>query len=362
MKKRIKEGFHWWYSFSSAQPQWVIQSFKQNWESSFSALRKKQIKQEPNWFGNLLSNITIPAAFPRKVKPGAVKKIIRQPTFSPSGPPLTVERIIRKTHWKHVVFLGHSIFISPFGVSSCPGSAVYWCISQKMWILWLCILTPMCGYKQWKFSNSLMIKMTVTWRITFPSCRGDVSETCVFFNESWSILNTSNSVIFQTGIHYTCAREEFYVSLLTKLGQIVQEQMMKCPGKQVILRSTLPQYFQGEGGWCPPKVEGRGCSKYLDIQKIGPLNIYVEMRAEHCGLKYMDSASFYVERWDLHMTPKDCTHTCITAGVTVPELALLNSLLSWKEIAKLCRKESDNDETMVQQCVLLQDFLLLSEL
>ncbi len=340
--------------FFSAQPQWMVPSHKQKWKSSFSTVkivnlsRKNQRmvhssrqKWDP-WFhavniANLTGNKWVwksglkynhTCSISKKSRARCCGKNPKHKNLhlSPSGPSLdkTVETFIRKTHSKYVVFLGDSLLFQLFWGFQDALNLEFFDPYPKKCELCDCALQHPCEGRN--EDSSLKIKMIVTWKFAHPNCSGVRRERCVLFNEIRSLLKTSNIVIFQTGIHYNYAKKEFYVSILTKLGKIAQEEMIKGPGKQVILRSTLPQHFQGKGGWHQPRTKGKGCKK-ISSYKEHWTNEYLKKTAEHYGLKYMDSAPFYVDRWDLHMRPIDCTHSCITPEVTIPEMALLNSLL-----------------------------------
>ncbi len=314
--------------FFSPQPQMMAPPFQQKWESSFRTARiANQTGKRLVWKSGLKYNHRCNVSNRSRTRCCEENPNYMQLHLSASGPSKedTLETLIRKTHSQHIVFVGDSILYQ-----------LFWGFQDALNLVFLdllyhercdgcdCALQHPCEGRNG--DSSLMIKVIVTWRFAHPNCTGTRRERCVFFNEIQSILKTSDTVIFQTGIHYGGARKEFYVSILTKLGQITQAEMMKCPGKQVILRSTLPQHFPGKGGWYPPKMKGKCCRK-ISSYKEHWTNEYLKMTSEHYGLKYIDSAPFYVDRWDLYLTPEDCTHSCITPEITIPEIALLNSLL-----------------------------------
>ncbi len=94
----------------------------------------------------------------------------------------------------------------------------------------------------------------------------------------------------------------------------------------MILRSTLPQHFVGNDGYCSrgeKNTQSNGCAnRTTHLEHLS--NHYLKSTAEQYGFKYMDSFPFHMDRWDLHYKQGDCTHTCTTAETTAPELALLN--------------------------------------
>ncbi len=312
--------------FFSPQPQWMVPSFKQKWKSSFSTGRiANQTGKKLVWKSGLKYNHTCNVSNRSRVGCCEENTNYIQLHLSPSGPSMenTVETFIRKTHSKHIVFMGDSILYQLFwGFQDALSLEFFDPLYHKRCDTCDCGFAHPCEGRHRE--SSLKIKMIAFYKIAQPSCANLLPERCVFFSDIQSILYTSDIVIFQIGIHYNA--DQKFVPLLTKFGQIAQEEMMKSPGKQVILRNTLPQHLSGEGGQYQPKMKHKGCTK-ISLYTEHWTNQHIKMTAEHYGLKYMDSAPFYVDRWDLHMKPTDCTHSCITPEVTVPEMALLNSLL-----------------------------------
>ncbi len=237
----------------------------------------------------------------------------------------TVRTFMRKIHSKIVVFLGDSLLFQ-----------LFWGFLDALDLAFVDTYprgcrTCDCAFKHpceaRKGDSALKFKMIAVWKIAQPSCGRVKPERCVYFSEIGAILNTSDIVLFQFGIHYSFEPKEEYAMLLNELGKIAQAEMKNYPGKEVILRSTLPQHFLTHDGWFHRnKEKSKKCSKISSYNEHWT-NSYLRSIAAQFGFKYMDSAPFYVDRWDLHANPRDCTHSCLTAEVTIPEMALLNSLL-----------------------------------
>ncbi len=100
--------------------------------------------------------------------------------------------------------------------------------------------------------------------------------------------------------------------LLNESGKLAQAAVSKHPGsKEVISRSTLPQHFLTQDRW--NKEKGKSCSKILQYNEHWT-NRYLRSAAAQFGLKYRDSASFYVDRWDGISMPTHQTVLCHRRG------------------------------------------------
>lgn len=157
---------------------------------------------------------------------------------------------------------------------------------------------------------------------------------------SWEMLqhlvNKNDIILFNMGFHYSGCPQKIFIQTLNRAAKLLRKAMTKNLGKQVILRSTLPQHFPGNDGYFLysriPQYKKLGCANST-AEREHESNDILKFVAEKYHFKYFDSFPIYMDRWDLHLAEKDCTHTCdcthscITAETTVPELALLNSLL-----------------------------------
>ncbi len=162
---------------------------------------------------------------------------------------------------------------------------------------------------------------------------------------SWEMLqqyvDQSDVIVFNMGLHYLYSNcpKQTNIKTISKVARILQLELKRKPQKQVIFRSTLPQHFPGNDGYFAktqtPQYTKFGCAKFT-TNREHESNDLLKFVAEKYKFKYMDSFPIYMERWDLHWKPTsfgDCTHSCITAEMSVPELALLNSLLNWHELS-----------------------------
>ncbi len=166
------------------------------------------------------------------------------------------------------------------------------------------------------------------------------TEICVYrkeMNLSWDMLqqfaHQSDIILFNMGLHYHLCPNQVFMTVMEKVTGILRAELQTNPQKQVVLRGNLPQHFPGNNGYFAfTKVQNYrkiGCTNKTTEREFFT-NYALKSTAKENNFKYMDSFPFYMERWDLHDKKKkhfDCSHYCITAEITVPELALLNSLL-----------------------------------
>ncbi len=237
----------------------------------------------------------------------------------------TVETFKRKTYNKTLVFVGDSItnqlYVGFWDVldlnfdhTSSKTHSKCTCNSCKG-------MQPSTGMKLvfWEFR-----------KIGTPPCANLPDYLCMPHWKFQSIVSKSDIILLNMGLHYHFHPKQDYAATLTKLADILHRAKLADPEKQVIFRSTLPQHFLTKDGWYRGKgaFKGRECSSNTSHREHWT-NQHLKNIAEHYRFKYMDSAPFYIDRWDLHWNPQDCTHSCLTAEVTIPEMALLNSLLNW---------------------------------
>ncbi len=177
----------------------------------------------------------------------------------------------------------------------------------------------------------------------------EVCEPLKQYSLSWKMLqqyfDQSDIILFNMGLHNSFWRcpKQTTMNILNRVARILQSELTMNPQKQVIFRSTLPQHFPGNDGYYAaaqvPQYKQVGCQKLTTTtRREHETNDLLKFVAEKYKFKYLDSFPIYMDRWDLHWKPTssvDCTHSCITAEVTVPELALLNSILDWKSGPKL---------------------------
>ncbi len=154
---------------------------------------------------------------------------------------------------------------------------------------------------------------------------------------SWEMLQQhvvqADIILFNMGLHYHDCPKQIYISTWNRVAGILRAELLRDPKKQVILRSILPQHFPGNDGYYVetkvPQYKRTGCAKKTTMREHENNGI-LKATAKQYNFKYLDSFPIYMDRWDLHWREKqsvDCTHSCITAEITIPELALLNSLL-----------------------------------
>ncbi len=314
-------------SLHSAQMHRVVPPFKQKWYSEMLPSRMtNHSENKVAWESGLRYKHTCRVSNRGKARCCENNPNYEQLHLTPGGLSFneTVKTFMRKIHSKIVVFVGDSLLFQ-----------LFWGFLDALDLQFVdtyprrcrtcgCALKHPCEGR--KGDTALKFKIIVVWKIAHLSCVKVKPERCVYFNEIGSILNTSDIVIFQIGIHYSFVPKVEYAMLLNELGKIAQAEMRNHPGKEVILRSTLPQHFLTHDGWFHKnKEKSKKCNKIS--YKEHWTNSYLKSTVAQFGFKYMDSAPFYVDKWDLHANPRDCTHSCLTAEVTIPEMALLNSLL-----------------------------------
>ena len=134
-----------------------------------------------------------------------------------------------------------------------------------------------------------------------------------------------------TGIHASSCVPEFFLDLVVPVAEILKDELSRHPEKQVIFRSTLPQHF-----FTPGQDHGFFTT---DAVSCGPTpkprshftNFYMEQITKFYGFKFLDSTGIYKDRWDMHFPlaeSLDCSHWCYSPEIIVPEVALLNQLLT----------------------------------
>ena len=142
----------------------------------------------------------------------------------------------------------------------------------------------------------------------------------------------SDIIILNLGLHYGACNVSTYKRALEDIAHILNTELSKHPEKQVVFRNTLPQHFyRGKGrdryfrGFNKSKI----CFGTNNVQHW--TNKYMKEVSKHYGFKYLESFPIYADRWDLHVRKTgrlDCTHFCYTPELIVPEIALLNTLIT----------------------------------
>lgn len=235
----------------------------------------------------------------------------------------TIELFRRKIHNKTLTFIGDSL-------------------TSQLYLSFLDVLDPtfnqtisntdtkckclFCDRRQPE--TGLNFNLRGLCKLGTPNCDKIQDQRCTTVKTFQSFVLKSDIILLNMGLHYHLHPEQDYVTIITKLADILQREQLKHTTKQVIVRSTLPQHFSTNDGLYMPKgnLIHKGCSN-KSMHNEHWTNQHLKTIAQQYGFKYMDSAPFYVDRWDLHANPRDCTHSCLTAEVTIPEMALLNSLL-----------------------------------
>ena len=145
-------------------------------------------------------------------------------------------------------------------------------------------------------------------------------------------IQNSDIIIFNLGIHYDKCNISTYKRALEEIASILKTELIKHPEKQIVFRNTLPQHFNignNTGGYFPGFKKSTACFGNNNVQHW--TNKYLKEVSKQYGFKYLESFPIYADRWDLH-PPKtdslDCTHFCYTPELIVPEIALLNTLIT----------------------------------
>ena len=143
-------------------------------------------------------------------------------------------------------------------------------------------------------------------------------------------LEVSDIIIINFGLHCNPCNSSYFKNLLGKIATVLKEHIIQHPDKQVIFRNTLPQHFKNnhksEDGYFQAFNESGNCSG-----KANWTNDHMKQICKTYGFKYLDSIPLYAERWDMHRSwnkPPDCTHFCYMPEVTIPEIALLDRLVT----------------------------------
>lgn len=301
--------------------------FYQKWKSVFQPKGPtKVIKRQPKWKPGLQFHHTCNLYTSCSGRSCCEKNTNYQKLHLGSGNlsmSATVQIFRRKIHNKTTVFMGDSLtsqlymsFLDVLHLNFCQPTSH---IRSKLECLF-------CENKQHGTGMNFNLRGLCT--LGTPHCATNQGLRCMTFKKFQSIVSKSEIVLLNVGLHYHFYPEEDYAAILVKLADILQVEVLKHPGKQVIIRSTLPQHFSTKDGWYRGRrnLKQKACSNKT-LHNEHWTNFYLKMTSDQYKFKYMDSAPFYTDRWDLHANPKDCTHSCLTAEITIPEMNLFNSLL-----------------------------------
>ena len=152
-------------------------------------------------------------------------------------------------------------------------------------------------------------------------------------NTLLKVISESDIIIFNLGLHYFYCNVSTYKAALEEVAGLLKEELTRNPYKQVVFRSTLPQHFYmgtNIGGYSSGFNKSAKCFGENHVEHY--TNKYMKEVSKRYGFKYLDSFPIYAARWDLHFPNNkrpDCTHFCYTAEIVIPELALLEQLLSF---------------------------------
>lgn len=160
--------------------------------------------------------------------------------------------------------------------------------------------------------------ISTTGCVTFPTWDLPLDNLRMFARES-------DIILFNMGLHYETCTNQSYRDSINNVSTIFKEELTRHPEKQVIIRSTTPQHYAGYPYYTLGQKDWN-CQKRTTYNEHWT-NKILKSAAKQYGFKYMNSFPIYMDRWDLHFRKMDCTHSCVTAEVIVPEMALLNSIL-----------------------------------
>ena len=138
------------------------------------------------------------------------------------------------------------------------------------------------------------------------------------------ILNTTDIVIINFGLHYT--KHENIVEYVNYVEDMAQA--LSVGNSQVVIRNTLPQHFQTEGGLYD--MNNKPAMKYCQnetIVKSHPSNILMKYIAKKYNFRYLDEFVLFSSRWDLHFSQSDCTHYCYISELTFAQIIVLLQVL-----------------------------------
>ena len=145
-------------------------------------------------------------------------------------------------------------------------------------------------------------------------------------------IQNSDIIILNLGLHYGACNVSIHKRTLEKLAYILKTELSKHPEKQVVFRNTLPQHFyrgKGRDRYFHGFNKSKKCFGTNNVQHW--TNKHLKEVSKEYGFKYLESFPIYADRWDLHITRTgrlDCTHFCYTPELIVPEIALLNTLIT----------------------------------
>ena len=142
-----------------------------------------------------------------------------------------------------------------------------------------------------------------------------------------SIINRSDIIVANLGLHYYFCTVGHYEEALRLFSQLLKEEIKLHDWKQIVYRATLPQHFYSKSntGFFQKFNPNSSCAKVTSVVE-NPTNALLKAAAERYGFKYLDNYYIYKDRYDLHSRIKigDCTHYCYSPELLVPELILLD--------------------------------------
>ncbi len=138
------------------------------------------------------------------------------------------------------------------------------------------------------------------------------------------------------GLHFQTCTEDELLDRAFQVADILKKELRNNPSKQVIVRSVLPGHgvFDAYGDAIPgsksEKIqEPHHCKQTMNLNHF--TNYYMEQISDMFGFQYLNSAPIYKDRGDMHFPEReitDCTHWCYSPETYMPEIALLNQLLT----------------------------------
>ena len=186
-----------------------------------------------------------------------------------------------------------------------------------------------------KLKSQINLQVKNVWEYGNYLCKGDPNSGRFVMRKKNIVqaFSESDIIVFNLGLHYENCSISTYRAALEEVAGLLKEELTRYPHKQVVFRSTLPQHFymgKNIGGYFPKFNKHISCYGVNNVQHW--TNKYMKEVSKRYGFKYLDSFPIYADRWDLHFPNKtmpDCTHFCFTPETIIPELALLEQLLTF---------------------------------
>ncbi len=123
-----------------------------------------------------------------------------------------------------------------------------------------------------------------------------------------------------TGLQMADCTATQFLKPVSDMAEVLKQELAVYPFRQIIFRNTLPVHY--------PSQTGGSCSRESPPEFF--TNGVFEELAMKSGFKYLNSAPIYKDRGDMHLEGNvvDCMHWCYSPELIVPEIALLNRLLT----------------------------------